>query len=79
MDFRDPVGAVKKLISGQIASGLSDLESNFTCMASGRRGADIRPPFPASKDGNALMLRRLRLPAGRSKVTIFLPITSNKR
>jgi hypothetical protein len=30
---------------------LSDLEDKFTCMACGKRGADVRPDFPLAQMG----------------------------
>ena len=32
---------------------LSDLEPRFVCTACGRRGADIRPDFPAARMGTS--------------------------
>jgi hypothetical protein len=35
---------------------LSDLEPKFTCKACGQRGADVRPLFEKSRDGNGKWL-----------------------
>ena len=36
---------------------LSDIEDRFVCKECGKRGADVRPDFPAAKDGHRLSPR----------------------